>query len=83
MTKAVKLMNRVFYRWYDVIILVTLDMNKQEFYAQLNNDYTSTQVVQSHRIQEWLFLIVSSLWEVDRALGDLRSSKSTLTGGDR
>ena len=55
MTRTVKLMNRVFYRWYGVNILVTLDMNKQEFYAQLNH-YTSTQVVQSHRIQELLFL---------------------------
>ena len=52
MTRTVKLMNRVFYGWYGVNILVTLDMNKQECYAQLNHDYTSTQVVQSHRIQE-------------------------------
>ena len=52
MTRTVKLMNRVFYRWCGVNILVTLDMNKQGFYAQLNHDYTSNQVVQSHRIQE-------------------------------
>ena len=52
MTMTVKLMKRVFSRWYGVNILVTLDMNKQEHYAQLNDDYTSTQVVQSHRIQE-------------------------------
>ena len=47
-----KLMKRVFSRWYGASILVTLDMNKQECYAQLNHDYTSTQVVQSHKIQE-------------------------------
>ena len=45
-------MNRVFYRWYGVNILVTLDMNKQECYTQLNHDYTSPQFVQSHKIQE-------------------------------
>ena len=38
---TVKLMKRVFSR----CILVTLDMNKQECYAQLNHDYTSTQVI--------------------------------------
>ena len=52
MTMTVKLMKRVFSRWYGASILVTLDMNKQECYAQLNQDYTSTQVVQSHKIQE-------------------------------
>ena len=52
MTRTVKLMNRVFYKWYGLNILVTLDMNKQGLYAQLNHDYTSNQVVQSHRIQE-------------------------------
>ena len=52
MTMTVTLMKRVFSRWYGASILVTLDMNKQECYAQLNHDYTSTQVVQSHKIQE-------------------------------
>ena len=40
---TVKLMKRVFSRWYGASILVTLDMNKQECYAQLNHDHTSTQ----------------------------------------
>ena len=53
MTMTVKLMKGVFSRRYGVNILVTLDMNKQECYAQLNHDYTSIRsVVQSHRIQE-------------------------------
>ena len=47
----VKLMKRVFSRWYGASILVTLDMNKQECYTQLNHDYTSTQFVQSHKIR--------------------------------
>ena len=46
MAMTVKLIKRVFSRWYGVSILVTLDMHKQECYAQLNHDYTSTQVVQ-------------------------------------
>ena len=52
MTMTVKLMKRVFSRRYGVSILVNLDMNKQEYYAYLNHNYTSTQVVQSHKIQE-------------------------------
>ena len=43
---------RVFSRWYGASILVTLDMNKQDCYAQPNHYYTSTQVVQSHKIKE-------------------------------
>ena len=52
MTMTVELMKRLFSRWYGASILVSLDMNKQEYYAQLNHDYTSTQVVQSHKFQE-------------------------------
>ena len=52
MTMTVKLMKRVFSRQYGASILVTLDMDKQECYAQLDHGYTSTQVVQSHTIQE-------------------------------
>ena len=52
MTMKVKLMKRVFSRWCGASILVTLDMNKQECYTQLNHDYTSTQFVQSHEIQQ-------------------------------
>ena len=43
MTMKVKLIKRVFSRWYGASILVILDMNKQECYTQLNHDYTSTQ----------------------------------------
>ena len=53
----VKLMNRVFYRWYGVNILVTLDMNKQECYTQLNHDYTSTQFVPRVTILDSKFFV--------------------------
>ena len=49
MTMTVKLMKRVFSRWYGASILATLDMNKQECYAQLNHDYSSSQFVQSQK----------------------------------
>ena len=39
---TVKLMKRVFSRWYGGSILVTLDINKQECYAQLNHDCSIT-----------------------------------------
>ena len=49
---TVNLVKRVFSSQYGVSILVTLDANKKECYAQLNRNDTSTQVVQSHKIQE-------------------------------
>ena len=55
---TVKLVKRVLSSRYiyGVSILVTLNMNKEECYAQLNHDYTSNQVVQSHKIQVWVYV---------------------------